>query len=103
MIRLWLAMTFLAAAIGSADAQFPPAGGAPPAVFAPPPALSPSVSPPAGVSTSRGAGLVTGSPGSPQTVTIPGSPVPGMLLNNGNGTSSIMVPGGPSELVPTPR
>jgi hypothetical protein len=26
-----------------------------------------------------------------------------MMLNNGNGTSSIMVPGSPSEVVPTPR
>jgi hypothetical protein len=36
-------------------------------------------------------------------VTIPGSAVPGTLINNGNGTSTIMVPGSPSEVVPTPR
>jgi hypothetical protein len=36
-------------------------------------------------------------------IMIPGSPVNGMMLNNGNGTSSIMVPGSPSEVVPTPR
>jgi hypothetical protein len=36
-------------------------------------------------------------------VTIPGSAVPGMLINNGNGTSSIAIPGAPSEVVPTPR
>jgi hypothetical protein len=29
--------------------------------------------------------------------------VPGMLMNNGNGTSTIMVPGSPSEVVPAPR
>jgi hypothetical protein len=103
MIRSMVATTVLAVLIGAAQAQVPASGSAPQAVFTPPAALSPSVSPSAGVSTSRGAGLVTGSPGSPQMVTIPGSAVPGMLLNNGNGTSTIMVPGGPSEVVPTPR
>jgi hypothetical protein len=34
---------------------------------------------------------------------IPGSPIPGTVFNNGNGTSSIMIPGSASELVPTPR
>ena len=55
------------------------------------------------IGTSRGSGLVSGTAGSPQTVIVPGSSIPGMLLNNGNGTSTIMVPGSPSEVVPTPR
>jgi hypothetical protein len=36
-------------------------------------------------------------------IMIPGSPVPGMMMNNGNGTSTIMVPGSASEVVPTPK
>jgi len=101
-----LAIFFLADLTGSAGAQVPPAGGtmaSPPQVVAPPATPTPSITIAPGVSTSRGAGLVTGNPGSPQMVTIPGSAVPGTLINNGNGTSTIMVPGSPSEVVPTPR
>jgi len=36
-------------------------------------------------------------------IMIPGSAVPGTVINNGNGTSSIMIPGSASEVVPTPR
>jgi hypothetical protein len=36
-------------------------------------------------------------------VMIPGSAVPGTMLNNGNGTSTVIIPGGPSQVVPTPR
>jgi hypothetical protein len=100
MIRLWLATIFMAVLTGSAQAQIPPAGRP---VVAPPVTPAPSIAGAPGITTSRGAGLVTGTPGSPQTVTIPGSAVPGTLINNGNGTSTIMVPGSPSELVPTPR
>jgi hypothetical protein len=100
MIRFWLAIALLAAAIGPVAAQMAPAGGSltpPPPVVAPPATQTPSIT------TSRGTGLVTGNPGSPQMITLPGSAVPGMLINNGNGTSTIMVPGSPSEVVPTPR
>jgi hypothetical protein len=106
MIRSGLAIVCLAALTGSAGAQVPPIGGtmpSPPAVVAPPATPTPSITTRPGVSTSRGVGLVTGSPGSPQMVTIPGSAVPGTLINNGNGTSTIMVPGSASEVVPTPR
>ncbi len=65
------------------------------AQVAPPPAFN--------VPTARGQGLVTGGAGRAEGVMIPGSPVPGTVMNNGNGTSSIMVPGAPSQLVPTPR
>ena len=103
MIRFLVSATVLAALTGSAQAQIPPSGG----TMAPPPAVVaapiPSITPTPGVTTSRGAGLVTGSPGSPQMVTIPGSAVPGMLINNGNGTSTIMIPGSTSEVVPNPR
>jgi hypothetical protein len=101
-----LGFTILGAIVGSAHAQVPPTGvgvAPPPLVLAPPATPTPSIATAPGVTTSRGPGLVTGSPGSPQIVTIPGSAVPGMLMNNGNGTSTIMVPGGPSEVVPTPR
>lgn len=104
MIRFRLvAATVLAALAGPAIAQVPPAGGAP--GFQAPvqtPSPSPVVAPPS-VTTPRGSGLVTGSPGGPQMIMIPGSPVPGMMMNNGNGTSTIMVPGSASEVVPTPK
>jgi hypothetical protein len=91
----------LAAMINPAIAQIQAPGGAPgfQSPIAPP---SPVLAPPS-VSTSRGAGLVSGSASGPQTITVPGSPIPGTLFNNGNGTSSIMIPGSPSEVVPTPR
>lgn len=106
MTKVWAAMAFLVAVAGAARAQVTSPGGnlpAPPMVVAPPPTSAPSIVPPSGVTTSRGAALVTGNPGSPQMVIIPGSPVPGTMINNGNGTSTIMVPGSPSEVVPTPR
>jgi hypothetical protein len=53
--------------------------------------------------TPRGPGFVTGSDGSMATTTLPGSARQGFLLNNGNGTSTLIVPGGPSEVVATPR
>ena len=34
---------------------------------------------------------------------IPGSATGGTVTNNGNGTSTLMVPGRPPEAIPTPR
>jgi hypothetical protein len=53
--------------------------------------------------TSRGAGFVTGSIGSMQTTTLPGRPGQGLLMDNGNGTSTLVVPGGVPQVVATPR
>jgi len=106
MIKVRAALAFLVAVAGTAPAQVPPTGGtmaSPPPVVAPPATPSPGIAATPGVTTSHGAGLVTGNPGSPQMVTIPGSAVPGTMINNGNGTSTIMVPGSPSEVVPSPR
>jgi hypothetical protein len=58
---------------------------------------------PSSITASRGPGLVTGTAGSPESVVMPGSPVNGTLMNNGNGTSTMMVPGQTSGVVPTPR
>lgn len=98
MAGSWLAAPMV---LAIALAQLsPPTGGlvAPPVVAPPPPITAPS-----SVPTSRGAGLVSGAPNAPQSVMIPGSPVPGTMFNNGNGTSTIMVPGAAPEVVPTPR
>jgi hypothetical protein len=51
------------------------------------------------VITSRGPAFVTGHIGSLETTTIPGS----FLMNNGNGTSTLTVPGGLPQTVATPR
>jgi hypothetical protein len=51
------------------------------------------------VITSRGPAFVTGRVGSLETTTIPGS----FLMNNGNGTSTLTVPGGLPQTVATPR
>jgi hypothetical protein len=51
------------------------------------------------VITSRGPAFVTGHIGSVETTTIPGS----FLVNNGNGTSTLAVPGGLPQTVATPR
>lgn len=53
--------------------------------------------------TTRGPGFVTGSVGSLETTTIPGSPGQGFLSSNGNGTSTLIVPGGLPQVVATPR
>lgn len=100
MIRFWLTIALLAAALEPVAAQIAPAGGS---LTPPPPVVAPPVTQTPSITTSRGTGLVAGNPGSPQMITLPGSAVPGMLINNGNGTSTIMVPGSPSEVVPTPR
>jgi hypothetical protein len=59
--------------------------------------------PPSSAATSRGPGLVSGAAGSPQTILVPGYPIPGMLLNNGNGSSTVMVPGSVPRVILTPR
>lgn len=53
--------------------------------------------------TSRGPAYVTGNFGSVQTTTIPGSGSQGMLMNNGNGTSTLLAPGALPQVVATPR
>jgi hypothetical protein len=55
------------------------------------------------VITSRGPAFVTGNFGSMQTTTLPGSGGQGFLTNNGNGTSTLIVPGGLPQTVATPR
>jgi hypothetical protein len=53
--------------------------------------------------TSRGPAFVTGHFGSMETTTLPGSGGQGLLTNNGNGTSTLIVPGGAPQVVATPR
>jgi hypothetical protein len=55
------------------------------------------------VFTSRGPAFVTGHIGSMETTTLPGSGGQGLLTNNGNGTSTLIVPGGIPQTVVTPR
>jgi hypothetical protein len=54
------------------------------------------------VLTPGGLAVVTGGLGSTETITLPGAGT-GFLENNGNGTSTLMVPGGPPQVLPTPR
>ncbi len=55
------------------------------------------------VMTSRGTAVITGHIGSMDTTTIPGSGGTGLLMSNGNGTSTLIVPGGVPQVVATPR
>jgi hypothetical protein len=55
------------------------------------------------IQTSRGPAFITGSIGSMQTTTLPGGAAQGLLMNNGNGTSTLIVPGGVPQVVATPR
>jgi hypothetical protein len=55
------------------------------------------------VITSRGPAFVTGHLGALETTTVPGSGGQGLLMNNGNGTSTLIVPGGVPQTVVTPR
>jgi hypothetical protein len=55
------------------------------------------------VITSRGPAFVTGRLGSLATTTLPGNRGQGFLMNNGNGTSTLIVPGGVPQVVVTPR
>jgi hypothetical protein len=80
---------------GTGRAQLsPPASSmAPPPIMAPPPT----------VLTPQGPAMIVPGSGGPASVMLPGSAVPGTLTNNGNGTSTIIVPGGPPQVVLTPR
>jgi hypothetical protein len=64
-------------------------------------AASPHVGAP--VWTPHGLGVVTGGFGSTVTTSLPGSGGEGLLINNGNGASTLLVPNGLSETVATPR
>jgi hypothetical protein len=55
------------------------------------------------VFSSRGPAFVTGHLGSMETTTLPGGGGQGLLMNNGNGTSTLIVPGGIPQTVATPR
>jgi hypothetical protein len=55
------------------------------------------------VETLRGPAAITGSVGSMQTTTLPGRAGQGFLMDNGNGTSTLLVPGGAPQVVATPR
>lgn len=80
------------------------ATGLPPALAAPSfsgGSSSPTIGAP--VTTSRGSGVVTGTLGSIGVTAMPGSGGQGFLINNGNGTSTLTTPGGPPQVVPTPK
>jgi hypothetical protein len=93
----------LAATAGGAKAQVSPTPGlAPPPT--PPPALAqPPLTAPSGATTTRGPGLLSAGAGSTQSIMIPGSPVPGTVFDNGNGSSTMMVPGSVPQVIITPR
>jgi hypothetical protein len=55
------------------------------------------------VLTPRGPVFTTGHVGGVQTTTLPGGAGQGLLINNGNGTSTLTGPGGLVTTVPTPR
>jgi hypothetical protein len=55
------------------------------------------------VMTSRGPIVTTGRVGQMETTTLPGSAGQGLLMDNGNGTSTLLVPGGAPQTVVTPR
>jgi hypothetical protein len=96
-----MALALLAAMCGLASAQAaePPSGLVVQAAFVD------SYQPMEGqsVMTARGPAVVTGSVGSMYTTTLPGSAGSGLLMNNGNGTSTLIVPGGVPQVVATPR
>jgi hypothetical protein len=56
-----------------------------------------------GIFTSHGGVFTTGRIGNMQTTTLPGNGGVGLLMNNGNGTSTLTEPGGVPMTVPTPR
>ena len=62
-----------------------------------------SLNPGQTVLTPRGPIVATGRIGQMQTTTLPGSAGQGMLMDNGNGTSTLIVPGGAPETLATPR
>lgn len=94
-VKLLVAATITLAMLPVIAVAQTPLGGTIP----PPP---PVVAPPSGPAVS-GSAPVTVAPAMPRSVVIPGSPVPGTLYDNGNGTSTVVVPGGGSQVIPTPR
>ncbi|HUB11919.1 MAG TPA: hypothetical protein VMB34_08180 [Acetobacteraceae bacterium] len=55
------------------------------------------------VMTPRGMGVVTGNMGSMGMVSMPGTGGQALLMNNGNGTSTLIGPNFPAQIVMTPR
>lgn len=55
------------------------------------------------VTTPQSPGPATRASGSSQSVMIPGSPANGSMNDNGNGTSTLTVPGQTAHIVPAPR
>ena len=55
------------------------------------------------VMTPRGPAFITGHLGALETTTIPGSVGQGLLINNGNGTSTLVAPGSTPQTAATPR
>lgn len=55
------------------------------------------------VATPDGPGIVTSNIGSTGITILPNAGGQGLLLNEGNGTSTLIVPNGVPEIVPTPR
>jgi hypothetical protein len=51
----------------------------------------------------RGSEIVSGNIGPMATNTLPGSGGEGFLMNNGNGTTTLLLPGGVPQVVTTPR
>jgi hypothetical protein len=62
-----------------------------------------SLEPGQSIITSRGPALVTGNVGSMATTMLPGIAGQGLLMNNGNGSSTLLVPGRVPESIITPR
>ena len=63
----------------------------------------PALPTPHAFETSRGPAFVTGTVGSMHTTTLPGSAGQGLLIDNGNGTSTLIAPGVPTQIVTSPR
>lgn len=63
----------------------------------------PALAAPLSLDTSRGPAYITGNFGSLQTTTLPGNAGQGLLMNNGNGTSTLVAPGSLPQVVATPR
>jgi hypothetical protein len=97
----FVAMALLAGPYAQAWAQ----GAQPLSASATPVALlnSPSSSIGHSVITPRGQVFVTGHVGSMDTTTLPGGGGQGFLMNNGNGSSTLITPGGVPQTVFTPR
>jgi hypothetical protein len=82
---------------------------APPSTVAPPPSSSPSAQNaptlPRGttIHTSRGPEVVSGGTGNFLTLTSPDGQYAGIMVPNGNGTSTIIRPDGSVETVPAPH